>query len=59
MKEVFAIWPDEQETPSAFFADLEDATDWALARYGSDRFSICLHVLDPAIEPAARKSLAS
>lgn len=59
MKEAFAIWPDEQDTPSAFFASLEDATDWALARYGSDRFSICLHVFAPTDAPAPADGLAS
>jgi hypothetical protein len=40
MHEGFAIFPDGQEDPTAFFRELEDATDWALEKYGSDRFSI-------------------
>ena len=44
MKEAFAIYPDGDDVPSAWFSDLEDATDWALDRYGGDHFSIRLFV---------------
>jgi hypothetical protein len=44
MSEAFAIYPDGDDQPSAWFYDLEDATDWALGRYGGDRFSIRLFV---------------
>jgi hypothetical protein len=40
MNEAFAIFPDGHEAPTAFFLDLEDATEWALEKYGSDSFSI-------------------
>jgi hypothetical protein len=40
MNATFAIYPDGQTHPSAFFTDLEDATEWALEKYGSDRFCI-------------------
>lgn len=36
----FAIVPDEHEGPSAVFSDLEEAIEWALAKYGGDRFVI-------------------
>jgi len=52
MNEAFAIYPDEHNTPSAWFYDLEDATEWALSRYGGDRFSIRLFVFAP-LEPRA------
>lgn len=44
MNEAFAIYPDGQTEPSAWFWDLEDATVWALGKYGGDRFSIRLFV---------------
>lgn len=40
MEEAFAIIPDGRRQPTAVFTDLEDATEWALEKYGSDRFSI-------------------
>lgn len=40
MNHCFAIYPDGQELPTALFEDLEDATTWALEKYGSDRFTI-------------------
>lgn len=36
----FAVVPDGAEDPVAVFAELEAALDWAVARYGSDRFRI-------------------
>jgi hypothetical protein len=36
----FAIYPDGEERPTALFVDLEEATEWALEKYGSDRFAI-------------------
>lgn len=44
MNEAFAIYPDGDNVPSAWFNDLEDATEWALARYGGDQFCIRLFV---------------
>jgi hypothetical protein len=44
MNEAFAIYPDGENVPSAWFNDLEEATDWALSRYGGDQFSIRLFV---------------
>jgi hypothetical protein len=40
MTHAFAIVPDGENRPTAFFQDLEDATEWALEKYGSDRFAI-------------------
>jgi hypothetical protein len=40
MLSTFAVIPDALGVPTAFFPDLEDALDWALQRYGSDRFVI-------------------
>jgi hypothetical protein len=47
MNEAFAIYPDGHNEPSAWFNDLEEATDWALSRYGGDSFSIKLFVFAP------------
>jgi hypothetical protein len=44
MNEAFAIYPDGDDEPSAWFYDLGDATEWALGRYGGNRFSIRLFV---------------
>jgi hypothetical protein len=44
MNEAFAIYPDGDDVPSAWFSDLEDATEWALNRYGGDHFCIRLFV---------------
>jgi hypothetical protein len=52
----FAIWPDGGDRPTAFFTDLEDATEWALAKYGGDRFSIKWHVWDTIDRDAQRWS---
>jgi hypothetical protein len=58
MNEGFAIFPDGSEDPTAFFLDLEDATDWALEKYGSDAFSIkyCAFV---AADPKRQRSSIS
>lgn len=40
MKNCFAVFPDGAATPAAVFADLEDAMDWGLERYGCDAFGI-------------------
>jgi hypothetical protein len=37
----FGVIPDGQQRPVCFFRDLEDAIEWGLSRYGSDRFRIC------------------
>jgi hypothetical protein len=50
----FAIFPDGNQNPTAFFEDLEDATEWALDKYGSDRFSIRYYAYLPS-DPAAAK----
>jgi hypothetical protein len=44
----FAIYPDGEDHPTALFADLEEATEWALEKYGSDRFAIKYLTLMPA-----------
>lgn len=36
----FAIIPDTSHQPSAMFADLEEAMDWGLKRYGDSAFRI-------------------
>ncbi len=51
----FAIWPDDRDRPTAFFADLEDATEWALAKYGGDRFSIKWQVWEPVDQNDAQR----
>ena len=43
MNEAFAIYPDGEDVPSAWFNDLGDATEWALSRYGGDHFCIRLY----------------
>jgi hypothetical protein len=40
MDQPFAVFPDGHDQPTAVFLDIEDAIDWALARYGADRFAI-------------------
>lgn len=57
----FAIVPDGQVQPSAFFDDLGDAMEWALQKYGGDRFSIRRFVYLEAVneggtEPAAEEA---
>jgi hypothetical protein len=36
----FAIVPDGSNQPAAVFAELEDAIDWGLERFGADRFAV-------------------
>jgi hypothetical protein len=36
----YAVVPDETGCPAAVFLDLDEAIDWALTRFGSDRFAI-------------------
>lgn len=36
----FAVFPDGATAPGGVFADLEDAIEWGLQRYGADAFSI-------------------
>jgi hypothetical protein len=40
MMSCFAVFPDGAAAPTAVFADLEDAMDWGLERYGGDAFGI-------------------
>lgn len=40
MRTCFAIVPDGGDAPVAVFHDLEDAIEWALKKYGGDRFKI-------------------
>jgi hypothetical protein len=40
MDDSFGVYPDGQDWPAAIFVDLEDAIEWALARFGADRFGI-------------------
>ena len=53
MIHAFAIVPDGENRPTAFFQDLEDATEWALEKYGSDRFAIRYFSYVAADQPAA------
>jgi hypothetical protein len=36
----FAIIPDGASAPAALFESLEDAMEWAVMKYGGDKFSI-------------------
>jgi hypothetical protein len=36
----YAIIPDGTGQPAALFEELEDAMDWAIEKYGDDRFRI-------------------
>jgi hypothetical protein len=36
----FAIIPDGASAPAALFENLEDAMEWAVKKYGGDKFSI-------------------
>jgi hypothetical protein len=49
----FAVFPDGAATPAAVFADLEDAMDWGLERYGGDAFGI-RHLEMAQVERAER-----
>lgn len=49
----FAIVPDGSNQPAAVFAELEDALDWALTRFGADRFAV-RHFQATRIERAER-----
>lgn len=47
MIECYAIIPDHTREPAALFGALEDAVDWALGRFGNDRFSIRMMLVAP------------
>jgi hypothetical protein len=53
MMSCFAVFPDGAATPAAVFADLEDAMDWGLERYGGDAFGI-RHLEMAQVERAER-----
>jgi hypothetical protein len=53
MLSCFAVFPDGAATPAAVFADLEDAMDWGLERYGGDAFGI-RHLEMAQVERAER-----
>jgi hypothetical protein len=36
----FAVVADDEEQPAAAFQNLEDALDWAVARFGSNGFRV-------------------
>lgn len=36
----YAIYPDAESRPAAVFANLEDAIDWGVERFGDDKFKI-------------------
>ena len=36
----YAIYPDADPRPAAVFADLEDAIEWGVERYGDNQFRI-------------------
>jgi hypothetical protein len=40
MSQCYAIVPDDREEPVAVFDDLEDAMEWALRKFGGDKFRI-------------------
>jgi hypothetical protein len=48
----YAVVPDGEEHPAAAFQHLEDALDWALQRFGSDRFQV-RHLRLVAMAPKA------
>jgi hypothetical protein len=56
MEEAFAIIPDGSRQPTALFTDLEDATEWALEKYGSDRFSIRYYPVAVSVAEPPRRS---
>ncbi len=51
----FAIVPDGRDLPTAIFENLEDAMDWALARYGDNQFAI-RHVTMTELPTAERRA---
>lgn len=55
----FAIIPDGSNQPAAVFAELEDAMDWALSRYGGDAFRIRHVELEPKEQLAPRFRLGA
>lgn len=40
MRATYALIPDGDQQPAALFAELEDAIDWGVQRYGADAFVI-------------------
>jgi hypothetical protein len=55
----FAIIPDGSSEPAAVFADLEDAMDWGLQRFGGDSFRIRHVVLQPSVQVVPRFRLGA
>ena len=54
----FAIFKDGEEAPTAAFASLEDAFDWACGRLDADSFSIKSFSVNSA-GPRSRRSTLS
>jgi hypothetical protein len=56
MQDGFVVIPDDPTAPTAVFQELADATDWALAKYGSNAFRICYHRgnASPQVAPPGR-----
>ena len=46
----YAIVPDGYDQPTAVFADLQQAIEWALSHLGSNRFTIRAHP-QPRVAP--------
>jgi hypothetical protein len=56
MRDLYGVFPDGQDGPSAVFLDLADAIAWGLERYGGDCFGIrgCALELEAAVAPPCR-----
>jgi hypothetical protein len=51
----YAVIPDESPCPSAVFREIEQAIQWGLATFGSDRFQIrWVLFVDPGAESTPR-----
>jgi hypothetical protein len=47
----FAIFKDGERVPTAAFATIEDAFDWACGRFAADSFTIKAFSLLPGVYP--------
>jgi hypothetical protein len=55
----FAIFKEGERVPTAAFATIEDAFDWACGRFGTASFSIKAFSLIPGGDEDQRRRLAS
>ncbi len=55
----FAIFKEGERAPTAAFASLEDAFDWACGRFGTDAFRIRAFPLMPGPAHDDRRRMAS